>query len=74
MLRYLFTNDLRISNLDASIQTAARLVNAGKVPSATEDKSANNNINTLAFYFNLRKGTGSSIAAEKGYTFIILGM
>ncbi len=67
MLRYLFTNDLRISNLDASIQTAARLVNAGKVPSATEDKSANNNINTLAFYFNLRKGTGSSIAAEKGY-------
>lgn len=67
MLRYLFTNDLRISNLDASLQTAARLVNAGKVPSATEDKSANNNINTLAFYFNLRKGMGSSIAAEKGY-------
>ncbi|MDE7082570.1 MAG: AAA family ATPase [Clostridia bacterium] len=67
MLRYLFTNDLRISNLDASIQTAARLVNAGKVPSATEDKSANNNINTLAFYFNLRKGRNSSVAAEKGY-------
>ena len=49
MYHYLFTNDLRISKLDVSLQEAAKLILDDAVPSAYEEKSKNNNINTLGF-------------------------
>ena len=68
MIRYLFTNDLRISTLSSSIQNAATLILSDRVPSAAADKSANNNINTLAFYFNLRKDKRCTRVAAHGDT------
>ena len=62
MYHYLFTNDLRISTLDSSLQNAGHCFITGTVPSATENKSANNNMKTLGFYFNL---TEDSICAKQ---------
>ncbi len=53
MFHYLFTNDLRISNLQSFLAEAAKCFRDNRVPSAAEDKNANNNMNTLGFYFNL---------------------
>lgn len=55
MFHYLFTNDLRISNLEGSLIEAGRCFKDDCVPSASEDKNANNNMMTLGFYFNLTK-------------------
>ena len=62
MYHYLFTNDLRISTLDESLQNAGRCFITGTVPSASQNKSANNNMKTLGFYFNL---TEDSICAKQ---------
>lgn len=62
MYHYLFTNDLRISKLNTSLVVAGKCFVMGTVPSATEDKSANNNMKTLGFYFNL---TDDSVCAQK---------
>lgn len=65
MYHYLFTNDLRISKLDVSLQEAAKLILDDAVPSADAEKSKNNNINTLGFYFNLNnKGLCAKLARE----------
>ena len=53
MYHYLFTNDLRISHLEDSLAEAGECFKNDCVPSASEDKNANNNMNTLGFYFNL---------------------
>lgn len=53
MFHYLFTNDLRISNLESFLIEAAKCFRDNCVPSAAENKNANNNMNTLGFYFNL---------------------
>lgn len=66
MLRYLFTNDLRISSLDFSVKEAAELYLSNTVPSATEDKSKNNNVSTLGFYFSLKNGSECSKIAAAG--------
>lgn len=66
MFHYLFTNDLRISTLDSSLKKAGTYIMNDNVPTASENKSENNNINTLAFYFNLYKGNNCAIQAEKG--------
>lgn len=66
MLRYLFTNDLRISTLDASMREAAEMFITNTVPTAAADKSKNNNILTLGFYFCLKKGSKCSYAAASG--------
>ena len=66
MYHYLFTNDLRISNLNNVLQEAGRCFKDDCVPSASEDKNANNNMNTLGFYFNLTTGSNCSIEASKG--------
>lgn len=51
MYHYLFTNDLRITNLkDALIHAGTCFLN-DTIPSANESKSENNNINTLGFLF-----------------------
>ena len=55
MYHYLFTNDLRISNLEDFLIDAGKCFVEDRVPSANEDKNANNNMNTLGFYFNLTK-------------------
>lgn len=62
MYHYLFTNDLRISNLDSFLQRAGHCFSTGTVPTAAENKNDNNNMMTLGFYFNL---TESSICAEE---------
>lgn len=55
MLRYTFTNDLRSRDLMDKIYEVSNYVDQENVPSAAEDKSANNYSNTLIFYFNLYK-------------------
>ncbi len=44
---YLFTNDLRISELEERIEDAAKKIIMDAVPTANENKSVNNNIQTL---------------------------
>ncbi|WP_312650506.1 McrB family protein [Aminipila sp.] len=66
MYHYLFTNDLRISVLGDSLQNAATAFLMNTVPSASEDKSANNNMKTLGFYFNLTETSGCSEVASHG--------
>lgn len=57
MPKYLFTSDLRISDLANRINYVANYVNNGKRISDIRDKSENNNATTLAFYFNLYHST-----------------
>lgn len=66
MYHYLFTNDLRISNLDESLQKAAECFISNTIPSSSEDKSANNNIKTLGFYFDLTESSECARIASKG--------
>lgn len=66
MYHYLFTNDLRIRNLEQSIVEAARCFIDDSIPSALEDKAKNNNIMTLGFYFNLTKSSNCSKIAVEG--------
>ena len=62
MYHYLFTNDLRISHLQSALTKAGECFATDTVPSASEDKSENNNMKTLGFYFNLT--TTSNCAKE----------
>ena len=64
MYHYLFTNDLRISVLDDSLQKAGHCFVTNTVPSSTVDKSANNNMMTLGFYFTLTESSNCAKAAE----------
>ena len=66
MFHYLFTNDLRISNLRVSLIEAGRSFQNNTVPTATENKSANNNMMTLGFYFNLYNGSNCAKLASEG--------
>ncbi|MCR5289312.1 MAG: AAA family ATPase [Treponema sp.] len=66
MYHYLFTNDLRISVLDESLSKAGKCFTTNTVPSATEDKSANNNMKTLGFYFNLTEDSNCAKVAAAG--------
>jgi hypothetical protein len=73
MFHYLFTNDLRISSLESSLIDAARHFKNDTVPTAAQDKSANNNMMTLGFYFNLYHGSNcSEIAAEGNVRKVVL--
>lgn len=66
MYHYLFTNDLRISRLNEALVEAGKCFVTDTVPSATEDKNANNNMNTLGFYFNLTNTSHCALAASEG--------
>ncbi len=55
MFHYLFTNDLRISKLSESLVRAGKCFVTDTVPTADDNKSENNFMNTLGFYFNLTK-------------------
>lgn len=65
MPKYLFTSDLRISHLSDKIQYFAKFFNDGGDITDIQDKSENNNANTLKFYFNLHKDTEICQLAEK---------
>ena len=73
MFHYNFTNDLRISNLDAILKEAAHAFLTDTVPPATLDKSKNNNFMTLGFYFNLKaKGNCAKLAAAGNIKKVVL--
>ena len=73
MYHYLFTNDLRISVLDESLKKAGHCFATDTVPTSAEDKSANNNMMTLGFYFNLTKDSNcAKVAAKMGIRIICL--
>ena len=66
MFHYLFTNDLRISTLEASLQRAGACFVTDTVPSATENKNDNNNMMTLGFYFNLTRDSNCAKLCSEG--------
>ena len=68
MYHYLLTNDLRISELDESLKKTGYCFSTNTVPSSSVDKSANNNMMTLGFYFNLNENSNCAKAAAAGNT------
>lgn len=66
MYHYLFTNDLRISTLDESLCMAGLSYISKTVPTAAENKSVNNNMKTLGFYFNITENSVCAKEAAKG--------
>ena len=66
MFHYLFTNDLRISKLDTALKEAGHCFHTNTVPSPQENKSANNNMNTLGAYFTLFEGSNCARLASEG--------
>lgn len=68
MFHYLFTNDLRISTLDSALKEAGKCFRDNCVPSANEDKNANNNMKTLGFYFDLTADSECARACASGDT------
>lgn len=72
MYHYLFTNDLRISNLSESLVKAGKCFSTNTVPSANENKSENNFMNTLGFYFNLTKDSNCAKLCADGNTRIVV--
>ncbi len=66
VFHYLFTNDLRIRNLEEALHDAGTCFVQNCVPSAEEDKNANNNMNTLGFYFNLTKDSQCAAECARG--------
>ena len=68
MYHYNFTNDLRITSLDEILKEASNAFLTDTVPSASEDKSKNNNFMTVGFYFNLKAKGNCARFASKGNT------
>lgn len=66
MFHYLYTNDMRVSNLEEKATSFAKMFLTDSVPSASEDKSTNNNANTIGFYLNLINKANSAKLAAKG--------
>lgn len=66
MFHYSFTNDLRIKTLDTSLKKASICFINNTIPSSSENKSLNNNIKTLGFYFNLTKNSNCAKVASTG--------
>lgn len=66
MFHYLFTNDLRIRNLEEALREAGTCFAENRVPSAEEDKNVNNNMKTLGFYFNLTKDSQCARECAQG--------
>ena len=68
MYHYNFTNDLRITSLDEILREASNAFLTDTVPSATDNKSKNNNFMTVGFYFNLKSEGICAKLAAKGNT------
>lgn len=71
MPKYLFTSDLRISELPTRITSVATRIAQGGSISDIVDKSENNNAATLKFYFNLQPDTEVCSEASKDALFAI---
>lgn len=73
MFHYLYTNDMRVSNLEEKATSFAKMFLKDSVPSASEDKSTNNNANTIGFYLNLiNKGNSAKLAAKGDVRSVVL--
>lgn len=73
MFHYLYTNDMRVSNLEEKATSFAKMFLTDSVPSASEDKSTNNNANTIGFYLNLiNKGNSAKLAAKGDVRSVVL--
>ena len=68
MYHYLFTNDLRISTLQETLKRTGNAFITDSVPSAIENKSENNNMLTIGFYFNLTKTSNCAAACANNDT------
>ena len=66
MYHYLFTNDLRISNLQNMLSKTGKCFATDTVPSSAENKSENNNMMTLGFYFNLTQTSNCAKTCANG--------
>lgn len=65
MIHYLYTNDMRVSSLEEKAESFAKMFLTDTVPTASDDKSVNNNANTIGFYLNLiNKGNSAKLAAQ----------
>lgn len=73
MFHYLFTNDMRVSILEEKAISFAKMFLTDSVPSASENKSVNNNANTIGFYLNLiNKGNSAKLAANGDVRSVVL--
>lgn len=73
MIHYLYTNDMRVSSLEEKAKSFAKMFLTDTVPTASEDKSVNNNANTIGFYLNLiNKGNSAKLAAQGDVRSVIL--
>lgn len=66
MYHYLYTNDMRISNLEERAKEYANMFLTDSVPEASEDKSTNNSAKTIGYYLNLENKDNSAILAANG--------
>lgn len=73
MFHYLYTNDMRVSHLEEKAIEFSKMFLTDSVPSASEDKSTNNNANTIGFYLNLiNKGNSTKLAAKGDVRSVVL--
>lgn len=73
MFHYLYTNDMRASNLEEKATSLAKMFLTDSVPSASEDKSTNNNAKTIGFYLNfINKGNSAKLAAKGDVRSVVL--
>ena len=63
MYNYLYTNDMRISDLPDSIKRVSEILLSGMEPYQV-DKSFGNNGATIQFYFNLQDNTETLIKGK----------
>lgn len=64
---------MRVSDLEEKTKKIAKMFLTDTVPTAKEDKSANNNANTVGYYLNLaNKGTCAKVAASGDCRGVIL--
>lgn len=66
MFHYLYSNDMRVSELEEKTINFAKMFLTDSVPSAKEDKSVNNNANTVGYYLNLANKGACARAAASG--------
>lgn len=73
MYHYLYTNDMRVSTLEEKSKLFADMFLSDSLPSAQENKSVNNNGNTIGFYLNfIRKGNSAKVASNGNIRKVIL--
>lgn len=73
MYHYLYTNDMRVSTLEEKSKLFADMFLTDSLPSAQENKSVNNNGNTIGFYLNfISKGNSAKVASSGKIRKVIL--